>query len=241
MPAEVKKKEEEKQYSLGEDPAFKELKQLVVGTVSLVRQLGVTQQQQAQLIGNIGKPATKGKGKKEDDLEDDDDGDGDDLDGLTPKQLNTFLMKNVGKLLDEKLGAMKTNMDGVVSKMTAKELQAEYNTLSGKYKDFKDWGEEMQTLAKAHPTLGLKDLYKLAREENEEKVKELTAKYVDKDGKKEPDESLTLFGGYRPSSKTSAGDDKEEKKMTVEQAADVAWDEMVGKFPALGKMGDTLD
>lgn len=228
----------EDKLDLSKDPSFTQLMQTVRGLVTIVQTQGAALNQMRTTLAN---PPTKGS---KNDKDDDDDTDEVDVDKLSNKEFMSLMMKNVGSLLDEKIGGVTKQIDGVVSTVRTKDLTAEYNELKGKHKDFGDWEDEMKALSKENPTLSLKRLYTLARQENADKAKTLDEKYEDK--KDEPeDKGLTLFGGYRPTTKTGGGDGKDgdgkKTKLDMDQALDKAWDEAVAKVPALGKMEDALD
>ena len=56
-------------------------------------------------------------------------------------------------------------------------IESERDKLASTHKDFGDWKPEMIDLAKQHPTLGLAQLYKLARADNAAKAQQLDTKY----------------------------------------------------------------
>lgn len=229
----------DEKFDLSKDPAFTDLGKMIKGLVVIVQQQGAALTGLRQEVQKSA-PATK-KGKDKDD--DDDEGDDVDVDKLSNKEFMSLMMKNVGSLLDEKIGGVTKKVDGVAQTVRTKDITEEYNKLKEKHKDFEEWEDEMKTLSKENPTLSIKRLYTLARQENPDKAKTLDEKH--KDPKDEPkDDGITLFGGYRPSTKTSGdGDSKDGKKtkLTMDQALDKAWNEAVSKVPALGKTEDALD
>lgn len=229
--------EKVEKFELGKDPAFAEMQKMFRGLVTIVQQQGAAMTQMRTLLE---KGATAPKGKDKDD--DDDDDDDVDVDKLSNKEFMALMMKNVGGLLDEKIGTVAKKVDGVAQTVNTKEITTQYNDLKGKHKDFEEWADEMKALSQENPTLSLKRLYTLARQENPDKAKTLDDKYVEKKDVK--DDSLTLFGGYRPTTKTSGEggkDGKTREKLSIDQALDKAWEEAVDKVPALGKMDDALD
>lgn len=228
----------DEKFELGKDPAFVEMQKLFKGMVTIIQQQGAAL---TAIRTDLAKGPAKGKTKDDDDDDDDDDKNVD-VDKLSNKEFMALLMKNVGGLLDEKVGGVTKKVDGVMQGVRNKDLTEQFEKLSGKHKDFKEWGDEMNALAKENPTLSLKRLYTLAREENPDKTKTLDEKYADKKDDTK-DEGLSLFGGFRPTTKTSGADGKDGKKdkVTIDQALDKAWEEAVAKVPALGKMEDALD
>lgn len=228
--------DEPKPFKLADDPDFQKMMRMLQGTVVLVQQQG------AALRTLSDNSASKSKGKEDDDLDDDDDDDEADPDKMSNKEFAQFLMKQVGTVIDKKIEGVTSRLDETSTTLRTRDLQAEYTGLKEKYKDVDEWGDEMKTLAKQHPTLGLTALYKLAREESPDKVKELDEKYAEKKVDDKGAESLKLFGGMRPSSKTQGEDGKDEKTpVTIESAFEKSWEEAVEALPALGRMGDVLD
>lgn len=229
----------EEKFELAKDPGFVEMQKMMKGMVAIISQQGSMIGQMRTLIEKGAAAPAKG-GKKDDDDTDDDEVD---VDKLSNKEFMALMMKNVGGLLDEKIGKVTEKVEGVSKTMNTKEITAQYNDLKGKHKDFDEWADEMKALSTENPTLSLKRLYALARQENPDKAKTLDEKYTEKKDDTE-DKTLTLFGGFRPTTKTSGEDGKDGKKaekLTVDQALDKAWEEAVAKVPALGKMEDALD
>lgn len=222
------------QFDLSKDPGFIQMQKMIQG-------LGVLIQQQGNVINDLRqKAATPAPARGPNGEENDDDEV--DADKLSNKELMGLILKNVGSLLDEKIGGVTKQIQGVATSVNSRELGQQYEQLKGQYKDFEEWSDEMKQLSKENPTLSLKRLYLLARQENADKAKTLDEKYADK--KDETDDSvLTLFGGFRPTTKTSGegGEGSQKTKMTIDQALDKAWTDAVAKVPALGKMEDALD
>lgn len=237
--------EGEIKFELAKDPAFVqlttgfgEMQKMFKGMVEIVRAQGTAlaeiRNQTAGQKPNGGVQST-GTG---DDL---DDGDEPDLDTMSQKDFASFLMKQVGSLLDEKLGDVGKKVDSLAVDARRKDLTAEYNQLKTSHKDLDDWDAELRDLSQKHPNLSIRQLYTLARDGNPDKSKQLDEKYKSADAGKKPDESLTLFGGYRPSTKTTEGSEGKHEKLTTTQALEKGWEDAVAKFPALTKMEDGLD
>lgn len=205
----------------------------------LVRGMVTIQHQQNAVINDLRVKQAAIPVKSEKDGKDDDEGEDDDVDvdSLDNKSFQKMIMKNIGGMLDERLGQFGTKLDSVSTEYRNGRLTEEYVKLKSDHKDFDEWSDEMKALAKDNPTLTLKRLYTLARSENADKTKEMDTKYAPKDDVKEKaDGGLTLFGGFRPTiGKTGDGGEsgKNGKKMTPAEAGSQAWEETVAKFPGL--------
>jgi hypothetical protein len=214
---------------LENDPAFKKMMNMVSGLATLVQQnvtsVAGLSQTVAKMTSTTPTPTpTPSKGPSEDEIE-----------AMDQKAFGKFILGEVGKLLDTKLTEVNTRIESSTGEFRRFRLTEEYKKLADDHKDFKDWEEDMHTLAKTHQTLGLHDLYMLSRAQKPDKAKELDEKYADP---KPKDEGMTIFGGYRPTSgKTGSGND-DGKKLTVDEALDKAWSEQLNQFPALAKVGE---
>lgn len=218
---------------------FDDLAKLVRGLTTVVQQQTVAMNQMRTQITTA--PAPKGSTPPVDDDDADDDVD---VNAMDNKGFAAFLMKNVGKILDTKVTELGSRLDNGLREVRTGRARDEIGKFASEHKDFKDWEIEIAALAKQHPSLGIQQLYTLARSSDPEKVKEVDAKYVEKKEEPNPeDERLTLFGGYRPSTgKTTSADGTEPKKLTTNEALEKSWDDAVAKFPALKSLGeDSLD
>jgi len=236
-------------YDLTKDPAFLALKEefgkvgkAVAGVLAIAQANNTSNSELKKLVENLQKGAKPGTNRADDDDDDDDDDiDPEDLDEIPAGKFRKALLTEVGKLLDGKLAEVSTGMQNLSRGIRTTELRGEAKELAGKHKDFEEWANEMNTLGKDNPKLSLKQLYTLARSEYPEKAKELDEKFVEKPEKK--DDSLSLFGGFRPTIGTDTGG-KDETPKTAEEASEAAWKETVEKFPALARLGgdgDVLD
>ena len=161
--------------------------------------------------------------------------DDEEIDLSDPQNLLGVVAEEVGKLLDERLGKFDQKLTETNRNFITDRLRTDAAKLSEDHKDFRDWDEEMGNLAKAHPTLSLKQLYNLARDENTTKAQELDKKYAPAPEKK--DDGLSFFGGLRPgATKGSGSGDNAPEKLNPDEAAEKAWTETVAKFPALEKL-----
>lgn len=227
---------------LAADPTFKQLQAGMNDMGKLVRGMVTIQQQQTAVLNDVRTKLSTAPNAQNEPNKDGDDGDDGEVDvnSLDNAGFQKFLMKGVGKLLDEKFGQIGQKIDGVSSEFRTDKLRSQYKDIKETNLDFDDWADEMQALAKENPGLNLKQLYTLARSENETKAKELDAKYAKtKDGEKaKEDHTLTLFGGYRPTIGKTDGDQsgKKAEKLTAEEAGAKAWEETVSRFPGLASL-----
>lgn len=217
-------------YELAKDPSFLELKKLVTGLAGVV-------QQQVTSINGLRTTIEAGVKPK---VEEEEEEEPTDLEAMPKKDFFDFMMKQVGGLLDTKLTEFGGKLDGTVKEFRTSKIRDEITSFAKDNPDFHEWETEIASLNKTHPTLGIRDLYMLAKDRNPDKVKELETKYAKKEDDAAKDDTLTLFGGYRPStSKSTNGDgSKEAKKPTVDEALEQSWSEALDKFPSLAKMGD---
>lgn len=86
----------------------------------------------------------------------------------------------------EQLGALQQNV-------TTRQVSNEIDTMRGQHKDFNEWKPEMVALAKEHPTLGITQLYRLARASFSEKATQLDSKYAPP-----PVKPVSKWGGLLP-------------------------------------------
>lgn len=220
-------------------PTIKAMQASLGDVGKLLKGVVTIQQQQSAVLNDI---RTKVASAPAAHNEPDDDSDDEpvDVNSLDNSAFQKLLMKEIGGIIDEKLGAFGQKVDGVANTFHTDRLRKEYGELKKDHPDFDDWQEEMQALAKENPGLGLKRLYTLARSENDVKAKELDAKYAKAkgDGKEKDDHTLTLFGGFRPTIGKTDGDQpgKKGEKLTADQAGAKAWEETVAKFPGLASL-----
>jgi hypothetical protein len=99
----------------------------------------------------------------------------------------------------------------------------EMKELQSAHKDLKDWKDEMIGLATQHPSLGLTDVYKLARANNPAKAGELDRRYNPPPPKPRP------FGGLTPSMSGKAST----PPMNAEEAGRSAYNEVMSRHPGV--------
>lgn len=220
-------------------PEIKQLLTQMGDMGKLVRGLVSIQHQQNATINDIrAKQAAAPDAHNKKDDDDDDDDEDVDVNSLDNSAFQKLMMKQLGGLLDEKIGGLGTKLDSTVTAINQDKVREQYDKLKVDFPDFDEWAEEMKATAKVNPGLSLKQLYTLVRAEDSKKAKEMDGKYKKDDDKKKDDHSLTLFGGFRPTlGKTADGDSgKKAEKLTAEEAGTKAWDETVAKFPGLASL-----
>lgn len=217
-----------------------ELKKQLDDSNKLLKGLAALVQQQGAAITSINTNLTTlSKSHTQPNGDDDDDDDGEvDFDGMKQGDFAKFMIKEVGKLLDQRLTDVDGKVKGVVTEFRNDKIRDQFVKLSSDIKDFRDWGEEISALSKIHPSLNLKQLYTLARDGDPDKAKQMDEKYAEK--KEEPKGEMSLFGGFRPTiGKASGdGDGKEAKKMTADEAMNASWNAIMTEFPALAKLNE---
>ena len=212
---------------LTDDPAFQEMQKAVKGIALLVQnQTTVQQKMQENFTSALEKFGESKEKPKHVSLEDQQEA----INDLDNMGLMSLVVKEVGKVVDDKLGTVTDKLDATKQDINDTRLTGELKELMKDNPDFLDWKSEMTATAKAHPTLNMEDIYSHVKMKNPEKAAELKEKYTDDD--KKGDEgfiSLMPTGG--------AYDDSDEKP-TKEEAGNKAWDEVVTQFPGLATSGD---
>lgn len=218
-------------WELGKDPEFAKMMKLIQGLTTVVQSqssalssVRTSLEQRQQIDDKKAKPETEPE----------------DLEAMPKKDFMDLIIGKVGELMEGKLTQLSTKLDSTITSVNRKFLTEEVTEFADKHKDFRDWEPELNAISKNHPTLTVKDLYNLARAQNPDKAKELDVKYNPPADDARANARLTLFGGLQPSTKTqtSGGDGKGEKKMTIDEALNAAWDGAVESFPQLAKMGE---
>lgn len=127
-----------------------------------------------------------------------------DLDAMTNSELSAHMIgritKAVENMIGEKLTPITNHVNNLTTSITTDSVTREINTLKSDAKDFNDWNTEMLDLAKEHPSLGVKDLYHLAKSRNPAKTEELAKKYAPP-----PKPKPNAFGGLGPAPNGKGG------------------------------------
>lgn len=166
--------------------------------------------------------------------EDDEQPDGSDL--LDEQQLELMprsafarrLMDSFSRTLDGKLEPLVTRIQEQGQTILTNHYVTEAEKFASKTKDFAEWSEEMQEIARDNPNLPISRIYAIARSENPTKAVEMAEKYKEK----KQDEKPKTQPRKAPIglSTTGAGGDVKNTRMNVEDAAKSAWEETVAKF-----------
>ncbi len=169
---------------------------------------------------------------KEAEDNDDDNADDDiDIERVSRTELVNHLDKRFAKSLTKALKPILDRLENTSTTVETDRIRREFTKAQDDHSDFMEWKDEMREIMSAHPDLSAERLYRLARSENPEKVKEIDAKV--KEGTNEEDEKKLserkrVFGGLTPTSGTSVENDgKKEPK----DAAVAAWKEVMGQVP----------
>ena len=228
---EVKKKGEEKKDGLSDNPIIVEMGKAIKGLGILLTQQQAAQAKTNESINSLVKSINEGKlsgtPKKKEEV------DPDAINELENSQLIPLVLSEVGKLIDKKMGTVQSNLDETNQNINNREVEAQYKTLLGTNPDLVEWTSEMKNLSIKTPGLSLKQLYTLARDENETKSAEVDEKHKDKsEEKKVPDG----FIGLMPTSGAIPAEGDE--KLTKREAGEQAWEDTLQDFPALAQLGE---
>lgn len=147
---------------------------------------------------------------------------------LDRKEFADYILKQARKLFEDEVKPVREKTDNVSQEAQQERLARQAEQLRGLHKDFDDWQDEMKKLYQETGMLDLKRLYNLARSENPDKAAKLDKKYTpERKESKEKSEGSEPFGGYAPSS--SKLEKAKEEGLTGQQAADKAWEIVMGK------------
>ena len=205
--------------------AFKKLNKTVQGLAILVQQgqVAATKSQGNfdTLIAKMDKMSVVKPIKKDVDPEA--------INDLENDEFLKIVLKEMGKLVDDKVGKVSDRIDVTDGRVSQTEVKKQIIDLNKS--DFFDWTDEIKNLSKNNPALNVKQLYNLARDGNESKAAELDEKYAEK----KDDKDKPGFLGLMPTSGVTAEGDE---KLTNEEAMDKAWDETMDQFPGLATLGE---
>ena len=148
------------------------------------------------------------------------------IDRMSNLQLTQFLEQRNAKMMRDLIKTeivphMKALRDGLGSVDAATAVQA----MRSKYKDFDVWTPEVEKIVKdSKGVIDLDDAYQLARVKNPAKAKEQD----DKLAKTQADDAAKSFGGMKP---TGSPQRVEKQDMSEADAAETAWNEVMGSLP----------
>lgn len=160
-----------------------------------------------------------------------------DLETMTNAELSAHIVSQVMKGFQTQLAeALKPVLDTAQqAQVTAStvDLNRSIDQLKTQHKDFGDWKDEMIALAKTHPSLGVAELYTLAKGSHPEKAQQLHLKYNPPPPPRQP-----RFGGLIPGA--PAGSNGAVKPLSPQEASYQAYAEVQARHPdilaALGNL-----
>lgn len=137
------------------------------------------------------------------------------------------LMASFEQSLDGKLQPLLAQMQRQGQDILTQHYMSEAEKFAAKTKDFAEWSEEMQAIAKDNANLPISRIYAIARSENVKKAKEMDEKYADKtqETQKPPVRKAPLS----LTTQSNSGEVKQ-TRMNAEDAGKSAWEETVAKF-----------
>ena len=210
-----------------DDPAFQEMQKAVKGIALLVQNQATASAKQSQdFTAALEKLAESKDAPKHIPLEDQHEA----INDLDNMGLMSLVVKEVGKVVDDKLDSVTDTLKGTQQDLNDTRLAGQVKELMNDNPDFMDWKSEMAAIARDNPSLSIERIYGLAKMESPEKAAELTEKYTDAD-KKEDKGFLSLMP-------TGGAYDDSDEKPTKEEAGEKAWEETIAQFPGLAASGD---
>lgn len=151
-----------------------------------------------------------------------------DFDLMTQGELAAHITGSVMKAFEAKindiLAPITAQINDVRQTAATRDVTAEVATLRASNADFNDWKDEMVSLAKQHPTLGIKQLYNLVRADNPAKAGELDRRY------NPPPPPAPKWGGLTPSALRGNGG---QPPVSREQASQDAYREVAARHPGV--------
>lgn len=142
------------------------------------------------------------------------------LDEMTPSQLVQYVSRKRGKELDEVVGKLSKEIEDTNARIGVALARIDVQLTANKHTDFWDKKDNIYKVAVANPSWSAERCYKeVVRNERDVADEKLTAKKLKE---KEEHKALTEKGGL-PSSILKG------KKLTEEEAANLAYDLVVGR------------
>lgn len=196
-------------------------------------------------------PATDddgGEGEGDDEPEDEVD-----LEGLSRAQFAEVVTKKIINAVNKQVvSPLSKKMNGIASQTQQSDLKRQVEITSTEKgddgqllrPDFWEWKDEMVALATQHPTLTPKQLYKMVREDDPEKLAKMEEKYKigskkpKGDGDGTPGKIKISFGGFTPNGPSGGRKSDAGTKMSPREAANSAWDETVKSMGGEPLFGD---
>jgi hypothetical protein len=221
------------------DTRFEELTKTVTGLAETVTKLADSQEKSStenqNLVAGLSVLNEKLDGLKP---EDDDDSkkkkksvDSRSLETMSRGEFLEVIFDKFEDMLDGKVKPLSDQITDVDDKTSKKELATQIKSAVKAHPDFWEWKDEMGAIANANPTLSVEDVYTLARTKDPERATELDEKFEKEKGDKDKDEGEEReFNPDAPFALTPTSGVKVEgsENMTSDQAAEAAWDKVVG-------------
>lgn len=153
-----------------------------------------------------------------------------DLDIVPRREFANRLQKSFERNLVKHLKPLQDAVGKANNTAATVAVRTEVEKFAARTPDFYEWTKQMQDLTKVHPSLGVRDLYTLARSGDPDRAKELDKKA--EESRKVEAEGDTRqrrrgFGGLAPSGSQGA---QRPAKMTPDAAAAAAWEETIQEF-----------
>jgi hypothetical protein len=146
---------------------------------------------------------------------------------MTNSELASHMLTTVSDMVENAISkamAPITNQFETLNRtVSGNAVNTELKELTSAHKDVKDWKEEMIGLAKQHPSLGLRDVYDLARAKNPAKAGELDRRYNPPAPKPRP------FGGLTPAMSGKSATPPQ----SAEEASRSAYLEVMSRHPGI--------
>lgn len=151
-----------------------------------------------------------------------------DLEAMSRPELVAHIVGTISEAVKaqiaDALNPFAEQLNGLQHNVVTRTVEQEIATLRSSNKDFDDWKAEMVGLAKQHPTLGIPQLYRLARVENPAKAGELDKKYAPPAPKPTP-----RFGGLLDTGRSSGAS----PPLSAKDAGIEAYREVAARHPGI--------
>lgn len=148
------------------------------------------------------------------------------LETLPRRAFAQKLLESLEGTLDKKLGPITEAITKQATDLLTSNYVREAEAFAAKTKDFGEWAEEMQVIARDNPDLAISRIYAIAKSENPVKAVEIAKKYATPET---TTETVKKKAPLALSTQSQSGEVKNQK-MNAEDAARAAWDETVAKF-----------
>jgi hypothetical protein len=146
---------------------------------------------------------------------------------MTNSELASHMLGTVSDMVENAINkAMAPIMDqfgNLQRTVSTNAVGQEMKELTTAHKDFKEWKDEMIGLATQHPSMGLRDVYILARGQNPAKAGELDRRY------NPPAPKPRSFGGLTPAMSGKGASTPQ----SAEEASRSAYSEVMARHPGV--------